>query len=57
MFCVQQLNQYEKELRNELSQLLDFWQKNTIDKKFGGFYGKLDNSNRIFGSAAKRLGA
>ncbi len=48
-----QLEQYKKELQNELSGILNFWQQNTIDKEFGGFYGKLDNSNKIFPTAPK----
>jgi mannobiose 2-epimerase len=53
MFALQQLDQYKKELQNELSGLLNFWQKNTVDKEFGGFYGKLDNSNKVFPRAPK----
>ncbi len=53
MFSLQQLDQYKKELQNELSELLNFWQKNTIDNEFGGFYGKLDNSNKVFPHAPK----
>ena len=53
MFSLQQLDQYKKELQNELSGLLNFWQKNTVDKEFGGFYGKLDNSNKVFPGAPK----
>jgi mannobiose 2-epimerase len=53
MFSLQQVAQYKKELQNELSGILDFWQKNTVDKEFGGFYGKLDNSNKVFPGAPK----
>jgi cellobiose epimerase len=53
MFPLQQLDQYKKELRNELSGLLNFWRQNAIDKEFGGFYGKLDNSNKVFPDAPK----
>src|SRR5450432_2914974 len=53
IFSVQQLAQYKHELQNELSGILNFWQENTIDKEFGGFYGKLDNSNKVFAGAPK----
>ncbi len=50
---VPRLEEYKKELQNELSAILNFWQENTIDKEFGGFYGKLDNSNKVFPTAPK----
>ena len=50
---VKQLRYYKNELQNELSAILSFWQQHTIDNSFGGFYGKLDNSNRIFPDAPK----
>jgi len=53
MFSLQQLDQYKKELQNELSGLLNFWQQNTLDNEFGGFYGKLDNFNNVFPGAPK----
>jgi len=53
MLFLKQLDQYKKELQNELSALLNFWLQNTPDKKFGGFYGKLDHSGKIFPDAPK----
>lgn len=50
---VKQLEHYKKELQNELSAILSFWQQHTIDNRFGGFYGRLDNSNKIFTNAPK----
>ncbi len=47
------LGQYKTELQNELFSILDYWQQNTIDKKSGGFYGRIDNSNKIYASAPK----
>ncbi|MEO8819567.1 MAG: AGE family epimerase/isomerase [Ginsengibacter sp.] len=47
------LIKYKKDLENELFQILDFWQKNTTDKVSGGFYGKIDNDNKIFAEAPK----
>lgn len=48
-----QLQQYEKEVENELHNILDFWQTKTIDEVNGGFFGKLDNDNKIFKEAPK----
>ncbi|MEO6844813.1 MAG: AGE family epimerase/isomerase [Ginsengibacter sp.] len=47
------LENYQKALENELFRILDYWQRNTIDKSNGGFYGKIDNDNRIFNEAPK----
>ena len=47
------LENYQKDLKHELFRILDFWQQNTIDKTNGGFYGKIDNENKIFQEAPK----
>ncbi len=47
------LQQYKEELENELKEILEFWQKKTIDSNNGGFYGKIDNDNKIFDEAPK----
>ncbi len=47
------LKKYKSELEIELSGILRYWQKNTLDKEFGGFLGKLDNSNQAFYDAPK----
>jgi mannobiose 2-epimerase len=47
------LEKYKSDLENELFQILDFWQRNAIDKDNGGFYGKIDNDNTIFKQAPK----
>ena len=47
------LENYRKDLEHELFRILDFWQQNTIDKTNGGFYGKIDNENKIFQEAPK----
>lgn len=36
---------YRDELSGELSSILDFWMKNTIDEKNGGFLASLNNEN------------
>jgi cellobiose epimerase len=50
---VKQLEHYKKELQHELSAVLKFWQQHTIDNAFGGFYGRLNNSNMVFQNAPK----
>ncbi len=47
------LHQYKKELEIELQNILDFWQKKTIDNVNGGFYGRLDNNNKVYADAPK----
>ncbi|MDQ2719902.1 MAG: AGE family epimerase/isomerase [Bacteroidota bacterium] len=49
----EQLSQYKTEMENELKGILNFWQKNTTDDENGGFYGRLDNSNKVFADAPK----
>ena len=48
-----QLDLYKKELQKELSAILYFWHRHTPDTAFGGFYGKLDNFNKVFNNAPK----
>ncbi len=50
---VKQLECYKKELQHELAAILNYWQRETVDSSFGGFYGRLDNSNKIFPDAPK----
>ncbi len=50
---VTQLASFKRELQNELSAILNFWQQYTIDSIFGGFYGRLDNSNQLDAGAPK----
>lgn len=42
---VQILNPYQAEMSAELSSILDFWMKHTIDEKQGGFIGRMNNDN------------
>ncbi|MGZ4049787.1 MAG: AGE family epimerase/isomerase [Bacteroidia bacterium] len=53
IISVNQLKPYKKELENELSAILYFWQRHTIDAAFGGFYGRIDNFNKVFKDAPK----
>lgn len=47
------LQLYSEELENELYNILEFWNTNTFDNEFGGFFGGLDNSNNVFVNAPK----
>ncbi|HVZ97772.1 MAG TPA: AGE family epimerase/isomerase [Chitinophagaceae bacterium] len=47
------LLQYKKELQQELGAILSFWQEYATDHEFGGFYGRMDNSNHVFNNAPK----
>jgi mannobiose 2-epimerase len=47
------LQQFKEDLENELHNILDFWQNKTIDDLHGGFFGQIDNDNRIIVEAPK----
>jgi len=47
------LTQYKKELNDELSRILKFWAGVACDNVDGGFYGQIDNDNKIFFDAPK----
>ncbi len=47
------LEKYKKDLEMELQNILEYWQKNTIDATHGGFYGRIDNNNTIYKEAPK----
>ncbi len=49
------LEQLSKELQLELTSILHYWMHNTIDEKYGGFYGKIDNENIVDNNAPKGL--
>jgi cellobiose epimerase len=44
---------YKRELGGELNRILKFWTEKTIDNINGGFYGKIDNENKITPEAPK----
>ncbi len=39
------LSVYKEQTEEELMAILSYWMKYTIDEKYGGFYGKVDNDN------------
>lgn len=49
------LEQLSKELQLELTNILHYWMHNTIDEKYGGFYGKIDNENIVDNNAPRGL--
>jgi mannobiose 2-epimerase len=47
------LQQFKEDLENELQNILDFWQTKTIDDLNDGFFGQIDNDNKIIVEAPK----
>ena len=50
-----ELEQLEKELQLELTNILCYWMQYTIDEEYGGIYGKIDNDNGIDNNAPRGL--
>jgi cellobiose epimerase len=50
---MQELEQYKKEMEDELENILSWWMQMTPDKENGGFYGKIDHNNKIYPEAPK----
>ena len=47
------LQQFKEDLENQLQNILDFWQNKTIDDLNGGFFGRIDNNDKIITDAPK----
>ncbi len=47
------LSQLRSEVTDELNSILDYWVRNTVDTKCGGFYGSVGNDNIADSSSAK----
>jgi mannobiose 2-epimerase len=47
------LSVYKKEAENEMDDILSYWIKYSIDREYGGFYGKIDNKNHSFPDSPK----
>ena len=47
------LQLFKTELNHELISILNYWIDNTVDHKFGGFYGKIDHFNGVIPKAPK----
>ena len=46
---------FKKEIKVELSEILSYWEKNSVDVEKGGFYGAVDVSNVPNAQADKGL--
>lgn len=47
------LEKYQSEVSQELENILEYWQKYTLDDEFGGFYGKINDQNEVIPFAEK----
>src|SRR3954451_13229194 len=47
------LQDYKKEMQDELAAILHYWQQHTVDINNGGFFGKINNMNEPDIAAAK----
>lgn len=47
------LEKYQSEVSQELENILEYWQKYTLDDEFGGFYGKINEQNEAIPLAEK----
>ncbi len=45
---IELIARYKQEMQDELKSILSFWMKETIDNANGGFYGRIDNANKIY---------
>lgn len=48
-----QVQVYRDELKEELRNILVYWQKNAVDDNNGGFYGKITTENEVVANAPK----
>lgn len=50
---INKLQQYQKELKAEISDILEYWMQYSLDEKNGGFFGRIDQENKIDETASK----
>jgi mannobiose 2-epimerase len=48
-----ELKRYKEEVEAEHASILTYWLKHTIDKERGGFYGRIDQDNKVYPDAPK----
>lgn len=48
-----EIEKFRKELEEEVRNILDYWMEHVTDHDNGGFYGKIDNDNKVYPAAAK----
>lgn len=46
---------YREQMEQELADILGYWMRHTVDHENGGFYGRIDNDNRVYAGAPKGL--
>ncbi len=44
---------YQKEVNQEIENILDYWLNNTIDDEFGGFYGQINENDEVVPNTEK----
>jgi mannobiose 2-epimerase len=44
---------YRKEMEEELRSILDYWMRQSIDQRQGGFYGRIDQEDKVHPEAPK----
>lgn len=49
----QDLKKYREEVDQEHASIMEYWLKHTIDNKNGGFYGRIDQDNKVYPDAPK----
>ena len=47
------LEKYQSEVTQELENILEYWQKYTVDWEFGGFYGKINDEDMVVAFSEK----
>lgn len=47
------LHNLKADAEAELFSILNYWQTHTVDEKSGGFYGKIDNNDRVYAESPK----
>jgi cellobiose epimerase len=53
IFPEQSLDNYYKEVSIELQNILAYWTQHATDRNNGGFYGKIDNENKVYKNAPR----
>ncbi len=49
------LEELKISLKNELKDILSYWENNTIDNEYSGFYGRIDSKNQVIPKSSKGL--
>jgi cellobiose epimerase len=49
------IEEFKLELEAELKEILHYWMQFALDPVFGGFFGKIDNNNRVYPEAPRGI--